>query len=180
MNNSTALNQVSRITVVAFLIALEVVLTRMLSINTPLIRISLGFLPIALIAIMYGPIWSAIAYAIGDIIGAMLWPTGPFFPGFTLSAILTGLTFGLFLYRKPITWKQSLLPAILISVVINMLLNNVWLYMIMGNAVFGILPMRIVKEAVMIVVMTITIPLVWKVLGSHVTRILHLDVKTVA
>ena len=41
--------------IMAFLIALEIVLTRFCSINTPILRIGFGFLPVAMLGIMYGP-----------------------------------------------------------------------------------------------------------------------------
>ncbi len=37
---------------------------------------------------------------LADLIGATLFPAGPFFAGFTLSAFLTGLIYGLILYKR--------------------------------------------------------------------------------
>ena len=34
------------------------------------------------------------------LVGALLFPTGAFFPGFTLTAACTGLLYGLCLYRR--------------------------------------------------------------------------------
>ena len=72
---------ITMIITIAFLIALEIILTRFLSINTPILRMGFGFLPVAMCAILYGPLWAGAAYAIGDILGWMLFPTGPYFPG---------------------------------------------------------------------------------------------------
>ena len=83
---------VKKLIQISLLIAIEVILTRFCSINTPIVRIGFGFLPIAIIAMMYGPLSAGISYAIGDILGMMLFPTGSFFPGFTLTAFLTPLT----------------------------------------------------------------------------------------
>ena len=63
----------------ALLIALEVVLTRFLSINLPIVRIGFGFLPVAIAAILFGPLWAGIGYAVGDLIGMLIWPTGAYF-----------------------------------------------------------------------------------------------------
>ena len=47
-----------RLVVLAFLIALEIILTRFCSIQTPIVRIGFGFLPVAMMGILYGPIWA--------------------------------------------------------------------------------------------------------------------------
>lgn len=154
-------SNVTRLIILGLFIALEIILTRFLSIHTPIVRIGFGFLPIAMLGIMYGPLWAAAAYAIGDLIGIMLFPSGPFFPGFTLSAALTGLTYGIILYKKPITWKRVLIAAAIVCLGINLILDTLWLYILMDTAVIGMLPARIIKVSVMLVVQTLTIPLLW-------------------
>ena len=154
-------SNVTRLIILGLFIALEIILTRFLSIHTPIVRIGFGFLPIAMLGIMYGPVWAAAAYAIGDLIGIMLFPSGPFFPGFTLSAALTGLTYGIILYKKPITWKRVLIAAAIVCLGINLILDTLWLYILMDTAVIGMLPARVIKVSVMLVVQTLTIPLIW-------------------
>ncbi|MEI3502102.1 MAG: folate family ECF transporter S component [Anaerovoracaceae bacterium] len=53
----------SRLVIMAFLIAMEIILTRFCSINTPILRIGFGFLPVAMMGIMFGPVWAAAGYA---------------------------------------------------------------------------------------------------------------------
>jgi ECF transporter S component (folate family) len=154
-------SNVTRLIILGLFIALEIILTRFLSIHTPIVRIGFGFLPIAMLGIMYGPLWASAAYAIGDLIGIMLFPSGPFFPGFTLSAALTGLTYGIILYKKPITWKRVLIAAAIVCLGINLILDTLWLYILMDTAVIGMLPARVIKVSVMLVVQTLTIPLIW-------------------
>jgi ECF transporter S component (folate family) len=152
----------------SFLTALEIVLTRLLSINTPIVRVSLGFLPISVVAILYGPLWSAAACALGDVIGASLFPTAPFFPGFTLTAFLSGLVFGLFLHEKAVTWKNALPAAAVICVILNLGMDSCWLYIMLGRAFLAYLPARAAKAAVMLPLETILIPLVWRYLERHI------------
>ena len=90
-----------RLIVIAFFIALEIILTRFCSINTDILRIGFGFLPVAMVAMLYGPLWAGAAYAIGDILGMIIFPTAGYFPGFTLTAFLTGCTYVIFLYGGP-------------------------------------------------------------------------------
>ena len=108
-------NNTQRLAVSALLIAADVVLTRLLAINTPVMKISLGFAAVALSALLYGPWWAAVTAALGDLLGALLFPTGAYFPGFTLTAALTGVIFGLCLYQKPKRWVYPALAALLPS-----------------------------------------------------------------
>ena len=143
--------------VTAFMVALEIVLSKLVSINIPLLRIGFGFLPIAVLAIMYGPICAGIAYAIGDLIGAFLFPTGAFFPGFTVTALLTGVIFGLVLYNKKVTFVRALVASALVCVLCNLFLNTFWLTFIIGKGFTVLLASRSVKELISIPVMALLI-----------------------
>ena len=113
-----------QLTVSALLIALDVVFTRVLAINTPLMKIGLGFTAVAVSAMLYGPLWAALTAGLGDLIGALLFPTGAYFPGFTLTAALTGLIFGLFLYRREGKWLRAFLAALTNSFFVTLALNT--------------------------------------------------------
>lgn len=143
--------------VTAFMVALEIVLSKLVSINIPLLRIGFGFLPIAVLAIMYGPICAGIAYAIGDLIGAFLFPTGVFFPGFTVTALLTGMIFGLVLHNKKVTFVRALVASTLVCVLCNLFLNTFWLTFIIGKGFTVLLASRSVKELISIPVMALLI-----------------------
>ncbi len=143
--------------VMGFMIALSVVLSKLISINISFLRIGFGFLPIAILAILYGPVWAGVSYAIADVIGGFLFPTGPFFPGFTLSALLTGVIFGLVLYRKEITLLRALAASALVALLVNLLLNTYWLTFILGKGFNVLLASRAVKELASIPVMALLI-----------------------
>lgn len=169
MNKKSA---TSRLVTMAFLIALEIILTRFCSINTPILRIGFGFVPVAMMGIMYGPLWAALGYAIGDILGMIIFPSGMFFPGFTLTALLTGFVFGFFLKGKEkVTWKNVLPASIIILFGLNLFLDTYWLSIMMGDAFAVLLPTRILKCAVMLPIHLILIPLVWNRILSRITDI---------
>lgn len=113
-----------QLTVSALLIALDVVFTRVLAINTPLMKIGLGFTAVAVSAMLYGPLWAALTAGLGDLIGALMFPTGAYFPGFTLTAALTGFIFGLFLYRREGKWLRAFLAALTNSFFVTLALNT--------------------------------------------------------
>lgn len=154
-------SKIWQLIIIGLFIALEVILTRFCSINTPIMRIGFGFLPVAMLAIMFGPIWAGIAYALGDLIGMMIFPTGAYFPGFTLTAFLTGITFGILLYKQRITYKRAFIAALLVCCLWNLCLDTYWLYLLTGKGILVLLPARLIKIAFAIPIQTILIPLVW-------------------
>ena len=85
----------------SMLIALQVVLSRFLSIETPFVKIGTGFLPVMLAGSLFGPMGGLIVGGVSDFLGAMLFPFGAYFPGFTITAAFSGLVYGLTLRGKP-------------------------------------------------------------------------------
>ena len=82
----------------ALLIAMQVVLARFGTINLGITRFSISFIPVVIAARRFGVISSVIVYGLGDLVGAIAFPTtGAFNPCFTITAVLSGLVFGLFL-----------------------------------------------------------------------------------
>ena len=64
---SKSRNILVRLTTTAVMIAMSVVLCRLLGFpQTGVYRIEISFLPIAVVAMLYGPIWSGVAYGIAD------------------------------------------------------------------------------------------------------------------
>ena len=88
----------------AILVALEVVLSRFLSINLWSNKIGFAFVPIAVTAMLYGPVTTGVTAAVADLIGALLFPSGAFFPGFTLTAFLNGMAGERFAVRNSGAW----------------------------------------------------------------------------
>lgn len=134
---------------IGLLMALEIVLTQFISIETPIVRIGFGFLPIAIIGMLYGPWIAGMASAITDLIGTILFGGGVFFPGFTLSAFIGGMIYGLVLYKKPKSLKRIILAIILVAIFVNLGLNTIWLTIMLDKAIFVILPTRLVQNLVL-------------------------------
>ncbi len=140
----------------AMLTAMEVVLNRFLSIKTQELKIGFSFVPVVIAAMLYGPLGGGCVGALGDFIGAMLFPNGPFFPGFTLTALLTGAVFGLFLHRsqKPV---RVVLSVALNQLILSLLLNSLWISVLYGSPYLPLLGTRIIQCAVLIPVQIVCI-----------------------
>ena len=168
-------NNTKMIVYMSLIIAMEVVLTRFLSIQTPIVRIGFTFLPIAISAIMFGPVFAGMAAALADTIGMMLFSSGgAYFPGFTITAFLTGAVYGLFLYKKPKSLARIIIPVVIISIVINLGLDTVWLWILTGKGIMAILPTRILKCLIMIPIQISVIQVSWRYLEGHLNKLVLL------
>lgn len=139
-----------KIVIIGLLIAMEIVLTRLLYIwPTPAARYSLGFVPIAVMGILFGPISAGIGAAVSDFLGFTLFAQGTFFPGFTLTAFLAGATYGIFLHKKPASLWRIVAAALLVTLFLNFVLDTIWLYILLDAGVAAMLPDRIIRTAIM-------------------------------
>ena len=160
-----------QLVIMAFLIALEIILTRFLSINLQIVRIGFGFLPVAMAAVMYGPIWAGVGYAVGDVLGMLIFPTGPSFPGFTLTAFTVAIIYGLFFYKKKMTVPRTIAAAVTVEVTCTLLMNTYWLSILYGNAFIGLLPTRITEACILCAVQVPVILAVWKTVMTRVPAV---------
>ena len=160
-----------KIILTAILLAIQIILSRFLSVKTPLLKISFAFIPTILCAIWLGFKWTILLNVLGDLIGATLFPTGAFFIGYTISTAISGLIYGLLLYKKEdnsYTDKQFLIrliiSVVLVTCISNIGLNTLWISITTGKAFIVLLGARIVKELVMIPIQIIVIMFIEKML----------------
>ena len=152
-----------KLTVMALLIALEIILSRFLSLSAWNTKIGFSFVPVVIAAILLGPVYAGIVGALADFVGAILFPIGAYFPGFTLTAFFMGLVYGLFLYKK-----QSL-PRILGAVAVNqfvlsLVVNTYWISVLYGSPYGPLLVTRLVQTGILTVVQVIVIEVIVKAL----------------
>ena len=115
------------IAIMGLLVAMMVVLTRFLGIETQFVRITFAFVPEVVMAMFFGPFWTAIGASLADLIGMALFPKGAFFIGFTINAFVGGLVYGYFFYKKEVTWLNSFLSTLTNTIVISLILTPIWL-----------------------------------------------------
>ena len=160
---------VHTLVVSAVLIALNIVITRLLSVDVGAVRIGLGFIPIALGSMLYGPVPGAVIAVVSDLLGALLQGKG-YWPGFGLSAALLGATYGLFLYKREKSYKNISICVILQAVFIDALLGALWHNIFAGTPYFAALTMRSLDAAVMIPIKIIFISYLWKYIGIRISK----------
>lgn len=147
---------------VALLVAIQIVLSRFLSISTPITKIGFGFLPIAICGMLYGPVWAGVCGGLSDFIGAILFPIGAYFPGYTLCAILTGLVFGFFLKNQDKSLPRLCCAVLIDCLIISLLINTYWISFTTGNPYLVMVASRLVQVCVMLPVEFVLLHLVQK------------------
>lgn len=154
-------------TVTAMFIAIGVVLGFVTSIQvTEYIRIGFSFIPNHLVSMIFGPVVGSVMGGITDLLKYIVKPTGPFFIGFTLNAIVECLIVGVVLYKKPLTFKRVLLANILVAVFVNILMTTCWLNILYSKGFFVILSTRIVKHLITVPIDSIVFYAVAKPLAN--------------
>ena len=144
------------IVTLSLLTALEIVLNRFLSINAWNIKIGFSFVPVVIGAMLYGPLGGAVVGALGDFIGALLFPIGPYFPGFTLTAFLMGAVFGLLL-KKVRTVSRVLAAVGINQFIMSLFLNTLWISLLYGSPYVPLLATRLVQAVVLTVAQIVVI-----------------------
>ena len=160
------------VSLMGMLIALEVVLERLIAINLLTFKLNLAFIPVGIAAYLFGPIGGMLCYGLGDVVGALLFPTGGYNPLFTLTAGLTGLIFGLFLMGE-FKWWKVVAPAFLTCAICTLLLNSLWIALFFSpRGFFPVMVGRLSEAGIMFVAeCALLIPLLGS--GKWMTRALQ-------
>ena len=172
------MNKTKKIILSALFIAATIVLGRILSIRTSIITIGFSFVPIMLSAIILGPKYSTFIATISDIIGALLLPTGSYYVGFTVTSFLTSLTYGLILYGKEFKLDQNftkrlIISSILVTLLYNGVLNTIWIILINKGASKIVVPVRIIKQLIMVPIKVVTILSLCKVFEERLVKLIN-------
>lgn len=170
MKNKLTVNTITKIAILA---ALAVVFRRYFTITIPVNKkIGIGYLPIMIAGILYGPMLGALTGGLSDVVGMLLNPDGVFHPGFTLSAMLIGIGSGLISHvifkkdiRNKINWI-SILSSAFTFMIVRLLMDSIWLTQLFSNPyifyVVGNIPKNIVETILNAVILIILVPRIEK------------------
>ena len=153
-----------RVVTAGILSELNIILSRFLSINAWNLKIGFTFVSVVIAAYFFGPIFGAIVAGLGDFLGATLFPIGAYFPGFTFTAVLAGLLYGVLLHKKQSAVRIAAAVAV-DQLVLSLLLNSLWISILYGSPFVPLLATRAVQCLVMIPVMFVGILAITKMLA---------------
>ena len=118
-------------------------------------KITFTFLFIGLCGYLYGPATGMAFGAGADIVGYIINPAGGMlFPGFTLTALISGMIYGVIMHRKATGAKMPLWRVIAAksadTLICNIILNTFCCSLLYGDTFIALLPMRIAKNLIML------------------------------
>lgn len=142
-------------TLAAMLVALQVILEK-LSIGDPaVLKFSLGFIATALIGYCLGPWIGGWAMVVSDLISNTILSSGSmFFPGFTVSAFVSGVIAGMFLYNQRVSWQRIFIYEFFQLLITNVIFTTLWLYIMSmsssstSRTFMALMMIRVPKEVI--------------------------------
>lgn len=173
------MKKTKKIVLAGIFIAMTVILSRFLSVKLPGFKIGFSYVPVYLSAVLLGPVYTAIVTALSDIIGATLFPFGPYFIGYTISTTINGLIYGSILhkiYKEEVSNKETIIrliiAACLTQLLVNGCLNTLWISITQDKAFFVIATGRFIKEAIMVPIHVITMFVLIKAIKPAINKFL--------
>ena len=109
--------------IAALMIALRVALKSLGIPLAPNLKINIAFFVNALGAMIFGPVVAAVAAAISDTLGCILFPQGVYFFPFIFIEMAGSVIFALFLYRAKLTVTRIALSRFCINFFVNIVMN---------------------------------------------------------
>lgn len=132
------LKDVKMLVLAALLIALRVALKPVAITWMPNVQTNAAMFVNALGAMIFGPVVAIPAAFISDLLGAILFPQGPYFLPFALTEIGSSVIFAMLLYRQRVTTTRVIIGRFCICFFINILLQApimLWYYaVILGKS----------------------------------------------
>ena len=160
------LYNIRSLTGIAMLLSVSIILSYVLRVDiTPSLRLGFSFVASAAIGMLYGPVAGGLAVGLGDIIKYLLKPVGGYMPTLTLIVVLSGVFYGVCLYREKPTLPRIIVVKTLINVLCNAVLNTLALAQLYGDSFQVLLLPRLTKNLIMlpieVVVLTVALPAIF-------------------
>ena len=172
LKNKKVKSNIFALTLTSVMIAMSVVFCRFIGFSpegTPF-RFEIGFLPIAYLGYMLGPLYSGLAYLIADIIGSLF---SGYAPNIWISAcqFLSGFLFGIFLHKKKLSLIRTLLAFGTVAILVDFLLKSP-VFVFMYDWTWGFtLGTRAINAAINLVVRVVTYYILAKLLNPQVDKL---------
>ena len=153
------------------LIALQIVLGNLVQIPLVQKQMNFGFLPIAAAGYLLGPVGGMIVAALGDILGTLIFGTGAYFPGFTVTALIVGFIYGWIMNPRYQKWIGRAVAnkvvelavrafiAASLSAITYIFINSYWLTFIIPKGYWVLLLARLPFNLAEIPIFTVIITL---------------------
>lgn len=156
--------KLNTLVITALLIAIGIILGQFSVQITETMKIGVSFVATQMTATLFGPVVGGIMGGVADILKFIIKPTGPFLIGYTISAIIGPVIYGIMLYKKPITLWRILLSKTVVAILVNLLLGTYWSYLYFGAAFWASIPAKLIQQVIQVPIQSIIFYMVMKAL----------------
>ncbi len=164
IKSASYLKNTKYLAIMAVFIALHVVVSSMYIPVAENLRISVAFLVTGIEGAIIGPAAALVSGALADLIGFMLFPSGPFFFGYTLTAMIGAMIWGMFLYNQKITVLKLACAKIILNYFVNVLMGSLWSSMLYSKGFLYYAANSLIKNTVLLPLEIIALVLVFSVM----------------
>lgn len=150
----------------AILVGLEIILSMLvIPVGGNALQIHFTFLVIGLSNLVCGPFVALLSGCAADLLSFFIFPMGaPFFPGYTLTAMLSAFIYALFFFRAQISVVRIILCKLIINVGVNVLLGSIWRTMLYGKGYLFYVGTSLIKNTILLPVEVLVLFLVFSLL----------------
>ncbi len=160
--------KIFKIILTAILVAMNIILERFLAYSVWNNTVSLGFIMIAFAACYLGTPYAMVVAGLGDFLGAIIKPFGPYFVGYTITNLLIGLCLGIFLKKATVIRIGA--GVITYKIFCSLILNTIWTSILYRGGIGAFWPVFI-SRLPFVLVMTLVEILVISLLFSNKSKI---------
>ena len=150
------LKNLNSLVITALLIALGIVLSYLSSIQiTQEVKVGVSFVATQLTATLFGPVVGGIMGGAADILKYMIKPTGPFFWGWTLNAIVGPVIYGILLYKRKLTFIRIFISKAIVAVVVNMFMGCFWSSILYGKGFWFLMSTKALQQVIQVPIQSV-------------------------
>ncbi len=128
------------------------------------LRVYFTFFIEAVCCAVCGPVLGILAAAVTDTLNFMLFPSGPYFPGYMLGSMVAAVIYSGFLYRKKITVLRLFFAKFLVNYIVNVGLGCLWSKMLYGQGYLYYLVKSLIKNTLLLPMEVILLAALFSVL----------------
>lgn len=114
------------------------------------LHIGISYLIVSIEAIILGPAAGMVTAFVTDIVSFILMPDGPFFMGYTLTAMLGIFIYSCFFYEKQVTIWRIIAAKTINNYLVNVLLGSLWTAILYSKGYYYYFMKSLVKNTIML------------------------------
>lgn len=134
------------------------------------LRLTISFMARAVCVLVCGPVLGVIYAVAEDLLSFAIHPTGPFFPGYTLSTVLACFIYALCFYRAKITIARITMAKVITNYAVNVLLGSLWSSMLYGKGYLYYAAKSLIKNTLYLPVQVLMLVVAFQVLLPILAR----------